>query len=86
MNADMASKSYSFRLPPDLEAVVEERRKEGETSNQALQREVIAYLSSGIEAPSNQNASLKEEVTEAVREHTIGILQRIEVIEGKLIA
>ena len=86
MNAGMASKSYSFRLPPELEAVVEKRRNEGETSNQALQREVIAYLSSGIEAPSDQSLRPKKEIAEIIEEHTTGMLQRIEALEGKLIA
>lgn len=80
----MASKSYSFRLPPSVSQIVESRRREGETSNQALQREVIAYLSSGMNADIEDKTTLEKQVAELVELQVLPLQERIQTLEGKL--
>lgn len=80
----MASKVFSFRLPPEIEELIESKRKENETSNQALQREVIEFLKSGLEVRNDAKDDIKEEINEIVETKTLSLQKRIEKLEGKL--
>ncbi|MEM7593268.1 MAG: hypothetical protein AAF383_17435 [Cyanobacteria bacterium P01_A01_bin.83] len=82
----MPNKPFSFRLPPDVVEEMEASKKENESLNQLAQRVLIEKYRGEVD-PSAALAPLQQqEVKQIVQAQLKTLQERLDDLEGKLVA
>ena len=83
---NMVSKPFSFRLPDEAVEILESRKLEGETLNQAAQRVLLQALklNADVNADVNATVDIQEMVRQEVEASLSELRSQLAELRGKL--